>query len=174
MQSIPPDVWRAAWVVDAQAVGDGKCAMRYLARYASKSALSEGRLLGYAPDGRIKLNCQRSGSGRWEVILLTPGEFLRRWSLHVLPKGFVRLRHYGFHTAPAKAKLERVREILQTPAPIKPAPVVPPKPKCPCCGKDMLLHREIPRPPFALRMLMQAQARPVSVVATRPDPPDSG
>ena len=170
MPCIPPQVWRAAWVVDAQAVGDGKRALRYLARYASKSALSAGRLLGYTKDGRIRLHCQRSGSGRWEVILLTPSEFLRRWSLHVLPKGLVRLRHYGFHSAPAKDKLQRVREILQTPAPAKPAPLAPPKPKCPCCGRDMLPHREIPRPPFALRILMQTAARPAPV----PVAPDSG
>lgn len=182
MQSLPPEVWRSAWVVDARAVGNGRSAMRYLARYASKSALSEGRLLGYTKDGRIRLNCQRSDSGRWEVILLTPDEFLRRWCLHVLPKGFVRVRHYGFHAAPAKAKLQRVREILQTPPPIKPAPVAQPKPRCPCCGKDMLLHREIPRPPFALRVFMDAAARqavaPPLVIERAshpaPVPPDSG
>jgi hypothetical protein len=95
MQRLPPHLWRAAWVVDAQAVGDGTRALRYLARYASRSALSESRLLGYAPDGRIRLKCQRSDSGRWQEVLLTPHEFLRRWSLHVLPKGLIRSPPHG-------------------------------------------------------------------------------
>ncbi|MFZ4766392.1 MAG: hypothetical protein ACOYMN_15685 [Roseimicrobium sp.] len=37
--------------------------------------------------------------------------------------------------------------------------IAPPKPKCPCCGKAMLAHREIPRPPFVLREFMEAAAR---------------
>ena len=174
LRNLPPHLWHMAWGVHAKAVGNGRRALRYLARYASKSALSERRLLGYTNDGRIRLNCQRSDNGKWEVILLTPDEFLRRWSLHVLPKGLVRLRHYGFHCTPAKAKLQRVRDILQTPAPVKPAPIAPPKPKCPCCGKDMAVAREIPRPSFALRLLMQTiarQSRAPQVIIQRPSRP---
>lgn len=78
LQAIGPQVWRKAWVVDVQAVGRGKTAVRYVARYVNKTALSEQRLLGFDGEGRIRLNCQDSGTGRWHVVTLSVEEFLRR------------------------------------------------------------------------------------------------
>jgi hypothetical protein len=136
-------VWHRPWVVDARGVGRGQSALRYLARYVNKTALSEQRLLGYDAQGRLRLNCQDSGSGRWHIVTLSVEEFLRRWCLHVLPKGLVRVRHYGFLSAAARRKYERIHQILgTTPAP-RPAPLAPPKPQCPCCGQDMTLLRVI-------------------------------
>ena len=94
-------------------------------------------------------------------------EFLRRWCLHVLPKGLVRVRHYGFLSAAAKRKFERLHQILGTksgepratrPAP-KPPPLEPPAPKCPCCGNPMTLLRLIQRPP---RWMRPSRAPPIS------------
>ena len=146
LPQIDPQAWRRPWVVDARGVGRGKSAVRYLARYVHKSALSEPRLLGYDREGRLRLHCQDSQSGRWHIVTLPVEEFLRRWCLHVLPKGLVRVRHHGFLSAAAKNKLARLHQILRTqPAP-KPPPSDPPKPICPCCGKEMILLRVIPRP----------------------------
>ncbi len=141
---IDPQVWQKDWVVDARAVGRGITALRYLARYVHKSALSEPRLKGYDANGKVRLNCQDSDTGQWGIIPLTPDEFLRRWCLHVLPKGLVRVRHYGLHSAAAKKKWQRLHQILGTQPTPKPAPLETPKPKCPCCGKDMKLLRLIP------------------------------
>lgn len=142
---IDPHLWKVAWVVDSRGVGNGQSAVRYLARYVSKTALSQQRLLGYDPQGNVRLNCQNSGSGQWQAITLTPHEFLRRWSQHVLPKGLMRLRHYGFLSAAAKHKLERLREILgaATPAPTSAEPTTPVRPNCPCCGKAMHLRGRV-------------------------------
>lgn len=107
-------VWRTPWVTDARGVGRGKTAIRYLARYVQKTAISEPRLLGYDGEGNLRLNCQQSGSRRWHVVTLNVEEFLRRWSLHVLPKGLIRVRHYGWHSAAAKARRERLHRILGT------------------------------------------------------------
>lgn len=146
-RAIDAQVWSTKWVVDAQGVGRGQSALRYLARYVKKSALSEQRLQGYDQAGNIRLNCQKSGSKQWHLIHLTPDELLRRWSLHVLPKGLMRVRHYGLHSAAAKAKLARVQTILGQRAKPKPAKPTAAKPKCPCCGKAMTWEREIQRPP---------------------------
>ncbi len=147
LAQIDSRVWHRAWVVDAQAVGRGRAAVRYLARYVHKSAISEPRLLGYDGAGRIRLNCQDSRSGRWHVVALAVDEFLRRWCLHVLPKGLVRVRHYGFLSAAAKRRLERIHQILGTrPAPKPPASEAP-APQCPCCGRAMTLLCIIKRPP---------------------------
>ena len=140
-------VWRKPWVVDVQAVGRGQAAVRYLARYVHKTAVSEPRLLGYDAGGNIRLNCQDSKTRRWHSVTLSVEEFLRRWCLHVLPKGLVRVRHYGFLSPAAKQKFARLHQILGTqPAP-KPPPLEPAKPQCPCCGQEMTLLLVIPRPP---------------------------
>jgi hypothetical protein len=165
---IDPQVWKKDWVIDIQAVGNGKHALRYLARYVHKTAVSQQRLLGYDEQGRVRLNCQDSDTGKWYVILLTPTEFIRRWCLHILPKGFTRVRHYGLHSAPAKAKYDRVHHILgSTPAP-KPAPLPTTKPKCPCCGKDMVHVSKLPTlMDFIRAQLRDQQARPPPLTITR-------
>ena len=140
-------VWSKPWVVDGQGVGKGETALRYLARYVNKTAISEQRLLGYDEEGRIRLNCQDSESGHWRVMTLSADEFLRRWCLHVLPKGLMRIRHYGFLSAAARKKYERIHEILQSRPLPRPRRLESEKPKCPCCGKDMVLLRVIERWP---------------------------
>jgi hypothetical protein len=156
---IDPQVWRMDWIIDARAVGRGVTALRYLARYVKKTAISGQRLLGHDAQGNVRLNCQDSTTGKWRVIHLTPDEFLRRWCLHVLPKGLVRVRHHGLHSAAAKNKWQRLHHILGTRPVPKPAPLVPPKPKCPCCGGDMILLRVIPPLPRAW-LTLPARAPP--------------
>ena len=161
-------MWTRPWCINLKAVGRGTAAVRYLARYVFKSAISESRLAGYTPDGRLRVNCQDSKTGAWREIVLTEHEFLRRWSLHVLPRGLVRVRHYGFLSAASKKKRARLTTILTGPpgipapvaaenaatapaATVAPTPVAKspaPVPRCPCCGKDMLRRARIPRPSF--------------------------
>lgn len=163
LAAVPPGVWTRPWCINITAVGSGTAAVRYLARYVFKSAISESRLAGYTPDGRLRVNCQDSKTGVWREALLTEHEFLRRWSLHVLPRGLVRVRHYGFLSAAAKKKRARLTAILRglpgipapaaagtaaTPAATATAKPPAPAPRCPCCGKDMLRRARIPRPAF--------------------------
>lgn len=143
LSQIDPHVWRTPWIVDSRGVGNGQAAVRYLARYVSKTALSEQRILGYDTAGNLRLNCQSSATGEWSVITLTPTEFLRRWCQHVLPKGLPRVRHYGFLSAAAKAKLARLRHLPGVLAP-PPLPAI----KCACCGQPMRLIGRIEPLPF--------------------------
>jgi hypothetical protein len=138
LSQIDPHIWRTPWVVDSRGVGNGQAAVRYLARYVNKTALSEQRLLGYDSAGNLRLNCQSSATGEWSVLTLTPDEFLRRWCHHILPKGLMRVRHYGFLSAAAKAKLARLRHILGVLTPPRPPAPESPVIKCACCGKPML------------------------------------
>ena len=76
-------------------------------------------------------------------MTLSPHEFIRRWLLHVLPKGLTRVRHYGYlASAAAKSRL-RVRALLGRIG--EPAPVLPElKPfTCSCCGGNLTFLREI-------------------------------
>ena len=146
LSQIDPQVWRTSWVVDSRGVGTGQAAIRYLARYVAKTALSEQRLLGYDSQGNLRLNCQNSSTGQWQAITLSPNELLRRWTLHVLPKGLMRVRHYGFLSAAAKAKLARLRHILGVLAPPPPQPHEPISITCTGCGRPMTLTGRIDPP----------------------------
>ena len=84
------------WNVNVKSVGRGKRALRYLAAYVNKSAFSEKRLAGYDDQGRIRVWWQDSEDGKRKLMAVEPIELIRRWLLHVLPKGLTRVRHYGF------------------------------------------------------------------------------
>ena len=137
------------WVADVRHTGSGRPALRYLARYVFRSALGPGRLLGYDAQGRVRLLCHESGTNRPQVIALPVDTFLRRWLTHVLPKGFVRVRHHGWMAGAARKSRLLVRALvcgqLDEPEPVLPAPPVP---RCPHCGAEMKLLATIePRGP---------------------------
>ena len=81
----------------------------------------------------------RSSNSVVKRCTVTGPEFVRRFLQHVLPKGFQRLRHYGWLGGAAQAKRERIAALLDWRAPAleKPAPVPPPV--CPGCGNTMRL-----------------------------------
>lgn len=131
------------WNVQLQHVGRGKPALRYLARYVQRSAFSAKRLLGYDAQGRVRLRWTCSTTKRTTVMTLHPHEFIRRWLLHVLPKGFTRVRHYGFLSSAARKIRLLIRAKLGEfgePAPELPeiAPFT-----CDCCGGELTFIREI-------------------------------
>jgi len=132
-----------------------KAVLAYLARYTHRVAISNSRLLSVDPEGvtfRVK-DYRRSGAERYRTMTLAPGEFMRRFLLHVLPSGFHRIRHYGLLAgATRKATLERIRTLLAPAAPAATAAndgvagdtTAAPKdashrPSCPCCGGRMIV-----------------------------------
>jgi len=144
-----PHAFTAKWVADVRHTGSGQPALRYLARYVFRAALGPRRLLGYTADGRLRLICHESGTNRPHVIALHPDELLRRWLTHVLPKGFVRIRHFGWMSGAARKERLLVRALvcgqLDEPPPDLPGPPVP---RCPHCGARMkLIGTILPRRP---------------------------
>jgi hypothetical protein len=90
--------------------------LAYLARYTHRVAISNSRLIGADETGvtfRYK-DYRVDGPDRYKTMMLAPAEFIRRFMLHVLPKGFHRIRHYGLlASGPAKAaRIERARELI--------------------------------------------------------------
>src|SRR6516164_1498006 len=71
--------------------------LAYLARYTHRVAISSSRLIGADEQGvTFKYKDYRSeGAGRYKTMTVAPGKFIRRFMLHILPKGFHRIRHYG-------------------------------------------------------------------------------
>jgi hypothetical protein len=134
------------WVVYAKPPFAGpEAVLAYLSRYTHRVAISNRRLLALDPAGvtfRYK-DYRRSGSDRQQVMTLEPHEFIRRFLLHVLPRGFHRIRHYGLLASNTrKASIARARELLAVPTPVEPCDPPEPAdqlPPCPCCGGHMII-----------------------------------
>jgi len=136
----------ARWFVYAKRPFAGpKAVLTYLSRYTHRVAISNRRLISADERGvSFKVKDYRiEGAGRYKTMTLDAPEFIRRFLLHVLPKGFHRIRHYGLLASGVKAEnLARMRELLDVAPP--PAPEAPeaaagdvlPTP-CPSCGAPM-------------------------------------
>ena len=93
---------------------------------------------------------RRNGQARYRTMTLGADEFIRRFLLHVLPKGFHRIRHYGLlASAGCKANIARARTLIAAPMPeaepptahdtAEPDAATDHRPPCPCCGGRMLI-----------------------------------
>jgi hypothetical protein len=143
------------WFVYAKPPFHGpEAVLAYLARYTHRVAISNSRLLALDERGvtfRYK-DYRRDGQARFRTMTLAPDEFIRRFLLHVLPKGFHRIRHYGLlASAGCKANIARARELIAGPVPVIDAPAAQDdpdpaaavaaehRPPCPCCGGRMII-----------------------------------
>jgi Putative transposase/Transposase zinc-binding domain len=134
------------WVVYAKPPFAGpEAVLAYLAGYTHRVAISNSRLVSFDEAGvtfRYK-DYRHDGAERYGTMTLGTHEFIRRFLLHVLPKGFHRIRHYGlFASATRKANIARVRDLLAAPSPAnapEPAPPTDWRPPCPCCGGRMTI-----------------------------------
>jgi hypothetical protein len=101
---------RIKWVVYCKAPFAGpKQVLRYLSRYTHRVAISNRRLIA-ADDAGVAFRWKDyriDGPGRWKTMRLHPHEFIRRFLLHVLPKGFHRIRHYGLFATPTAPRTSR-------------------------------------------------------------------
>jgi hypothetical protein len=127
-----------------------KAVLACLSRYTHRVAISNSRLIAAdATSVTFKVKDYRvQGPGRYTTMTLDVGEFIRRFLLHVLPKGFHRIRHYGLLAGGARDKnIERARELLEVAASTAADPedeadhatgsaLATP---CPCCGGRMII-----------------------------------
>jgi hypothetical protein len=100
IHEVSPAVWQKNWITHSKPVGKGEGALKYLAPYIFRVAISNRRILSVT-DGQVTFSYRESDSGRWRRMTVSVDEFLRRFLQHVLPKGFVKVRYYGLFS-PAK------------------------------------------------------------------------
>ena len=152
------------WVVYAKRpFGGPHQVLDYLGRYTHRVAIANSRLIDLTEEQvRFRWKDYRHPQ-RPKIMTLPAGEFIRRFLLHVLPKGFHRIRHYGLlASATRKANVARVRQLLAVPPAAEPdEPVEPtgPRPPCPCCGGHMVITE-------TFRRWMQPRGPPASPAST--------
>jgi len=149
-------LYTTSWHVHAKRPFAGpEQVLAYLARYTHRVAISNSRLRAVDETGVTFTfkDYRVEGPGRYKTMTLPVPEFMRRFMLHVLPKGFHRIRHYGL-LASSRTKAEtlaRARALIAVATPPKPSPTMQqpagdttatsgkPAHQCPSCGAAMLI-----------------------------------
>lgn len=155
--NVPDAIRRAStkeWVVYAKAPFGGPAqVLEYLANYTHRIAISNSRIISFN-DHKVTFRWRDyRDSNRTKIMTLDAIEFLRRFLIHVLPTGFMRIRYFGFMAnAQRQRKIERARECIGCqPPPLRehPEPLV----LCPACHAALVVTR-------AKRLLREASDRP--------------
>jgi hypothetical protein len=152
----PQSVWNKKWGVHLKATVQGKDnALRYLARYVHRVAIANSRIESIDND-QITFRYQNSKTGQWQTMPVKPFEFIRRFLQHVLPKGVVKIRYYGFLHQSNRPLLNRIKALFMLTGLLTPEPNVEEtdkvndtdmidevKPLCPSCKRGCLQFIEL-------------------------------
>jgi hypothetical protein len=158
-------LFRQEWVVYAKPpFGGAEHVLNYLARYTHRVAISNHRLVAFQ-DGRVSFRWKDyAHGGKKKLMTLAADEFLRRFLLHVLPKGLVRIRHFGlFANRRRTAMLALCRSLLGPRLAL--APQLPAQQLCPLCSGPMIMVERL--------TAYQLDLRSTSTPSKQLPPPDS-
>ena len=142
---VSPQAWQKEWVVHIKPVGDGLAALKYLMPYLFRVAISNKNIIA-CQNGKVTFRYKENDSGIYKQMTLPALEFMRRFLQHVLPKGFQKVRYYGFLMPKRKLLLDQIRLLLK-------ARVMIPDNiakkeftfNCPTCGQKMILIKKTNR-----------------------------
>jgi len=156
---ISPALWTRPWVVDCRPVGSGAVALKYLAPYIFRVALSNNRIVQLVDD-RVTFRYVDGATHRPKTCTLPALAFLHRFLQHVLPRGFVKVRYYGLFSRCQRAQLAQLRAQLALVAGTSTSagdavgqaavlgvvvPIRPAADRCPVCGQIMQARVLVPQ-----------------------------
>lgn len=162
-------LYKQDWVVYAKDAFMGpQSVIEYLGRYTHKIAISNHRIQDIAADGNVAFSYKDYKNGHAKKMMQLDGpEFIRRFSLHILPRGFVRIRHFGICSSRTKDKNALV---IKAQLPVRTTPLFANKPlrepynpkRCPCCKETMetvmrFNRRGPPADPMAIGSMQMAK-----------------
>ena len=158
----PPHGVPQKWVVDCRHSGRGGSALEYLSRYLYRGVISESNILR-DHNARVSFRYRDGKTGETRIETLPGEDFLWRILQHVLPRGFHRVRDYGFLHHNARRRLQRIQLILR----VAPTPITPterPRYRCFSCGEAMQVIGICP-PEHRRAIARCAQGPPLGIAA---------
>jgi hypothetical protein len=136
---IRQDLWSKSWIVFAKKpFGTTKSVVEYLGRYTHKIAISNHRIQSIGEQAMTFIYKDYRQGGEKKIMSLTKEEFVRRFALHILPKRFVKIRHYGFLSSTWKRKKLKDLQIKLKVVPKIQEEKSPMIRKCRCCKTGTL------------------------------------
>jgi hypothetical protein len=171
----PPETWQKTWVVHCKPVADGRTALKYLAPYISRVAISNSRIVSM-DEGTVTFS-YKPRKKPWNTMTLPAMTFMQRFLQHVLPKGVQKVRYAGFLHPSAKKRFTALKEQLDAQPSDLPAPAncvkdpeaddkpsrrhTPDAPGvCPHCGRPLRYLGRLPRIPARERLLLHLRGPP--------------
>ncbi len=149
--AVPSKTWSKPWVVDCRPVGRGQAALKYLAPYIFRVALSNNRIVSVAND-EVTFRYRVGDTKKTKTCTLVAEKFIARFLQHVLPRGFVKVCYFGLFSPGKRQALAQVREKLAGATAAAQAPAISgvttsapaeqdacPIIRCPACGTRMEL-----------------------------------
>ena len=153
---IPNKAWFQDWVVHCLPVGDGQAALKYLAPYIYRVAISNRRLINFVDKGcmeksQVTFQYRASDTGQLKLCTLSVEHFIQRFLQHILPKGFVKVRYFGFFAHNRRVTLSLAKELLTQETPPSTdlqvednsSAALSKKVLCPTCGTQMDFLRSL-------------------------------
>mgnify|MGYP001811927394 FL=1 len=132
------------WVVHCKPVGNGNSALKYLAPYIYRVAITNNRI-EKLEDDQVSFRFKNSHTDQWQTATLPVFDFIHRFLQHVLPKGFVKIRYYGL-LSPIKRNLLAVAKYLLDDIRTEDVtPTVPEQYLCPDCGAKLRWVKSLPK-----------------------------
>ena len=150
LAQVADETWRQEWVVDCRPVGKGGTALKYLAPYVFRVALSNRRILK-TENGQVTFRYRDGKTRRQRTCTLSADAFIHRFLQHVLPKGFVKVRYYGLLAPGNRKRLAQARCLLGKTMATPNEPQTTPESElqdarvitCPHCGQPMNVVQRI-------------------------------
>ncbi len=141
---IPSSVWKLRWGIDIRPVGNGECALKYLAPYIFRIATSNRNIISM--DGeKVIFRYKKSGEDQFSYMKLDALEFMRRFLQHVLPKGFIKVRYYGLFAPRKRSLLDIAKKLIGVLLSVKKQIRKVRQILCPVCGNAMFFLTELKR-----------------------------
>ena len=145
---VPPQLWTQGWQVNVQAVGsNARGALTYLAPYVFRVAIGDSRIVSVS-DQSVTFRYTPSGQTRSRTLTLSVYDFMQRFLQHVLPRGFMKVRYYGFMSGGCSTPIESIRALAQAAnSGACPVPLAAKdenagessEPRCPHCDGELVL-----------------------------------
>jgi hypothetical protein len=142
--SVPSEVWQKDWVVHCKPVGNGNNALKYLAPYIYRVAITNNRIEKIEND-QISFRFKNSDTDQWKTATLPAFDFIHRFLQHILPKGFVKIRYYGFLSASRRNLLAVVKYLLGNTDASEITRAADKQYICPLCGDKLLWTKPLPK-----------------------------
>ena len=142
--SVAAAVWQKEWVLHCKPVGNGDRALKYLAPYVYRVAITNNRIQKLE-NGQVTFRFKNSDTDQWQTTTLPAFDFIHRFLQHVLPKGFVKIRYYGF-MAPNRRNLLAVAKYLLGDIGVSDVALTGDERYiCPHCGAKLLWVQSLPK-----------------------------
>lgn len=109
---VPKNIFDKEWVVHGKSVGSGLSVIKYLAQYVYRIAISNQRIIS-CKNGKVTFSYKDHQSNSYKTMSLPAIEFMRRFFQHILPKGFQKVRYYGFLHPKKKMLLNQMLLLLK-------------------------------------------------------------